>query len=308
MKKTLFFLAALYITVVSCTKEKTDYEAEKENNFPEHLVFKEALVFDSEGYTISIETLNGAFYTGYNEFRLKIVDSKTRAGANHASVNFLPIWTLSDGSNKSCPHRYNLTYVTEGNYFSGYTVFSQESNPSGEWNIYLSIKMESQVQTIKKHIAVEKQINKNLNMTTFIGKDNMQYYIALIAPQKPKAGENTLVAGVYRYNPPSNKPTDNFPDPTQFSFSEMHDYTLVLDPRMPEASMGNHSSPNNKDLLQRADGLYQGVVNYTMTGNWTLNLIMLNEKGQILKGTVVPPDFTPGKEGIKSELHIDIVF
>jgi hypothetical protein len=77
---------------------------------------------------------------------------------------------------------------------------------------------------------------------------------------------------------------------------------------MPEPSMGNHSSINNKDLTQQNDGLYHGVVNYTMTGNWTLNFIMLNQNGKILKGTEVPTDFTPGVEGVKSELYIDILF
>lgn len=45
-----------------------------------------------------------------------------------------------------------------------------------------------------------------------------------------------------------------------------------------------------------------------MTGNLTLNFIMMNYKGRILKGTKVPADFTPGVEGVKSELHIDILF
>ena len=77
---------------------------------------------------------------------------------------------------------------------------------------------------------------------------------------------------------------------------------------MPEPSMGNHSSPNNKDLVQGDDGFYHGVVNYTMTGNWTLNFIFMNQNGKILKGTEVPKDFTPGVECKKSELFIDILF
>jgi hypothetical protein len=35
MKKVLFFLAVLCICTVSCTKEKTDYEAELETSIPE---------------------------------------------------------------------------------------------------------------------------------------------------------------------------------------------------------------------------------------------------------------------------------
>jgi len=77
---------------------------------------------------------------------------------------------------------------------------------------------------------------------------------------------------------------------------------------MPEPSMGNHTSPNNVDLTRHDDGLYYGVVNYTMTGNWTLNFILVNQNGFIVKGTEVPTTFTPGVQGVKSELFIDILF
>src|SRR5690606_20838826 len=122
------------------------------------------------------------------------------------------------------------------------------------------------------------------------------------APEKPLVGENELVAGIYKFNAPTSSPFRDFPDPSQFSYTEVNGYTLQLDPRMPEPSMGNHSSPNNEDLTQQSDGLYHGVVNYTMTGNWTLNFIMRDSNGRILKGTEVPTDFTPGKAGVKSEL------
>jgi len=72
--------------------------------------------------------------------------------------------------------------------------------------------------------------------------------------------------------------------------------------------MGNHSSPNNQDLTQQSDGLYHGVVNYTMTGNWTLNFILQDESGQTIKGTEVSTEFTPGIDGEKGELYIDILF
>src|SRR5690606_20338306 len=109
---------------------------------------------------------------------------------------------------------------------------------------------------IKAAIAVDTQINKNLNMTAFTGNDGREYVIALVSPQQPKVSENELIAGIYRYDPPT-KPAGPFPDPSQFSYTEVTGFTLQIDPRMPEPSMGNHSSPNNKNLMQREDGLYQ---------------------------------------------------
>jgi len=95
-------------------------------------------------------------------------------------------------------------------------------------------------------------------MTTFIGNDGEQYFIALLAPQKPKVAENELIAGIYKYNQPTETESILL-NSAQFSYSEVKNCTLFLDPRMPEPSMGNHSSPNNVNLTQHANGLYYGV-------------------------------------------------
>ncbi len=304
----IFFLAAVCLAVASCTKEKTDYEAEIDTIVTEHNEFKEAAAINSEGYKISIEALDGTFFKGYNEIRLKITNTEANEDVNASAATFLPMMTHADGSRISCPHRYDLEYQRDGKYFSGYSVFTSESNASRSWELYISFTIAGRTYTVKQTISVQEQTNKNLNMTAFTGKDNEQYFIALVSPQKPKIAENKLVVGIYRFNKPSDLPSGNFPDPSHFSYTEVSGYTLQVDPRMPEPSMGNHSSPNNKDLTQQSEGLYHGIVNYTMTGNWTLNFIMLNQDGQILKGTKVPGDFTPGVEGAKSELYIDILF
>ncbi|MEG1026320.1 MAG: hypothetical protein RSF34_17745 [Flavobacterium sp.] len=303
----LLSAAFLFAAATSCTLDKTDYEAEISTEVTEYYEFKEAVAINSGSYKISIEALNGTFYKGYNEIRLKVTNTQTNESLKNIAVSFLPIKTNSDGNKISCPHQYNLTYQNDKNYYSGYSVFTAESNPSSEWQLYIKFTDSAEKISINTTIQVKQQSNKNLNMTSFVGSDNSEYIIALIAPQKPKVAENELVTGIYRYVEPTN-PIGNFPDPSQFIFEEVSGYILQLDPRMPEPSMGNHSSPNNRDLVQLNDKFYRGIVNYTMTGNWTLNFIMLNENSKIIKGTEVSKDFTPGVEGTKSELFIDILF
>lgn len=308
MKKILLFLTAVCFSVVSCTKDKTDYQSEIDTIIPEYEEFKEVAAIPSDGYMIHIETLNGTCYKGYNEVRLKVSDTRTHEKVHVSAATFLPIMTDRDGNNFSCPHRYDLVYKAEDEYFSGYAVFTTESKSGDNWKLYVSFAIDGKRHTVKKDILVREQVNKNLNMTAFTGKDNEQYVIALVSPQRPKVAENKLVAGIFKFNTPTAPPSGDFPDPSQFSYREAEGYTLALDPRMPEPSMGNHSSPNNKNLTQQSDGFYHGSVNYTMTGNWTLNFIMLNQAGRILKGTEVSKDFTPGVEGAKSELHLNILF
>lgn len=307
MKSFNILVIAFFFAITSCTIDKTDYEAEIGSQVPEYYEFKEAVSFTSGNYKISIDALNGTFYNGYNELHLNVTNTQTNQNVSISEVTFLPIMTNADGSKSSCPHEYNTVYDATNKYYPGYSVFTGESTTTASWKLYVSFIADNQKHEVNEDVSVEKQSNKNLNMTAFTGNDGEQYFIALVAPQKPTVSENKLVAGIYKYNKPTI-PAGTFPDPGQFSYSEVTGFTLKLDPRMPEPSMGNHSSPNNKDLTQQNDGLYHGVVNYTMTGNWTLNLIMMNQNGLILKGTVVPTDFTPGVEGVKSELHIDTLF
>lgn len=300
-------MAAILIAVTSCTLDKTDYEAEISTIVTEHFDFEEAITMAEGNYEISIEALNGTFYKGYNDIRLNITNTQTSETLNSSEITFLPLVSNYTGNNTSCPHQYNLEYNATDDYYAGYTVFTTESNDSENWELYISFSDAGQTHTVIQDIIVEEQTNMNLNMTAFTGNDGEQYFIALVAPQKPKIAENELVAGIYKYNQPTND-AGTFPDPSQFSYSEVSDHTLLLDPRMPEPSMGNHSSPNNEDLTQQDDGLYYGVVNYTMTGNWTLNFRMQNQNGDIIKGTEVSTEFTPGIEGERGELHIDILF
>ncbi|MDR2122634.1 MAG: FixH family protein [Flavobacteriaceae bacterium] len=306
MKVFNSLLLLLLFSVSSCTLDKTDYEAEIDTVVPVYGEFKETTVLNNGQYKISIGTLNGTFYRGYNELRIKIFNTQSNSEISNADLTFLPIKVNNEGNHSSCPHLYKLEYNTNEKYYSGYAVFTEESNPIN-WSLYINAKINDQNYSFNKDVEVKEQNNKNLNMTSFVGKDGQQYYIALISPQKPKVSKNDLVAGIYKYNEPTS-PEGTFPDPNQFSYSQVTGYTLALDPRMPEPSMGNHSSPNNVDLTQRSDGLYQGIVNYTMTGNWTLNFILYDQNGLIIKGTEVPTDFTPGVEGVKGELHIDILF
>lgn len=307
MKKVFIVLAALLFAVTSCTLDKTDYGSEIDAVVTEHFDFKETFAVTKDGYQIKIETLNGTLYKGYNEIRLTIINTNTNENVDNAAVTFLPISTNATNTTSSCPHQYNLEYNVTENFYKGYVVFTSISATAESWELYLTFTTEGVTHAVNQPILVEEQSNKNLNMTSFTGTDGGLYFIALVAPQKPKIAENQLVAGIYKYNQPEQE-AGNFPDASQFSFSKVDGYTLALDPRMPEPSMGNHSSINNQDLTQQVDGLYYGIVNYTMTGNWTLNFILKNKNGLIIKGTEVSNAFTPGIEGTRSELYIDILF
>lgn len=67
--------------------------------------------------------------------------------------------------------------------------------------------------------------------------------------------------------------------------------------------MGNHSSPNNKDLKYNSlIGFYEGKLSMTMTGYWKLNLQLINQNGEVLKGEKVT------EEHPESSLYFELEF
>lgn len=304
--KSFFYLVAIVFFATACTIEKTDYQSEINTEVPSEVKFEPIQEFSQLGYNIRIETLNGKLYKGYNQVRVKITNSLTNESADIAQVELLPILKLSATEWSTCPATHFLKFNSIENYHEGYIVFTTNSE-SEEWEIDWRLTIADKLIHFRSSVLIEEQTNKNLNMVSFTGYDGVNYIIALIAPMKPKVAENELVACIYKQNNLLVKTEEELYN-LKNSYTTADNYKLLLDPRMPEASMGNHSSPNNKDLLQASNHLYYGVVNYTMTGNWTLNFILENSQGRIVKGTIIPADFTPGVEGIKSDLHLDILF
>ena len=128
MKKYIFFIIILCLTITSCTLDKTDYEAEISTEVTEYYEFTEAITISTANYEVSIETLNATFFKGYNEIHLKILDTQTNENLESLPVTFLPILTDANGNLSSCPHLYNLEYNEEEAYFQGYVVFTSESD------------------------------------------------------------------------------------------------------------------------------------------------------------------------------------
>ncbi len=304
--KSFYYFVAIALFATACTIEKTDYESEITTEVPKEMRFEEVLQTNHSGYVISIESINAKLHKGYNELRVKIQNTHTSKEVEGAQVEMLPLLQTKEGNTTTCPATTSLPYLVTKKYYEGHVVFTQESNEN-QWSLLFRIAIGTQEIIFQSNVKVETQPNKNLNITTFMGYDEVEYIIALVAPITPKVAENELVACIYKKNNLFTVTTNNY-NPLFDAYSTADNCKLLLDPRMPEPSMGNHSSPNNKDLLQAANKFYYGVVNYTMTGNWTLNFILENNYGRIVKGTQVPTDFTPGVEGVKSELYIDILF
>lgn len=307
MKLLKYIIVFFSIGILSsCTIEKTNFEEELINN-NEFLTFEEVSFLDIPPYRVSIRTLGGEFKKGYNEVKLSIKEKTSGEKIKFSEVYFIPSVLNDKKVLGTSPHLDELQYSAEDETYNGYVIFTELSSNSIDWKLVIRLYKGEEVFSNYVFLEVKEQHNKNLNMVSFTANDNKEYVLALVSPTQPKVAENPLTAGLFIKNKPT-RTESNTSDSERFFYSLVQNHKLLLDPRMPEPSMGNHSSPNNKDLIQGKDGLYHGMVNYTMTGNWTLNFMLLNEAEELLKGTEVPDAFTPGVEGERSELYLDILF
>ena len=300
------WLLVFAAVLLSCTRDKTDYEALRQTTQPTSTAYAEVAHWTLGTYTVSLHALGGTLKKGYNAVHYYLTDKNGMPVApdQQFGLTQIPVKLLPDQTFRSSPHQYELLPVPAGGFWSGFLILD-DATPG--WKIALTLQSGGEVWRELFPIMVHAQENANLSMTTTVAKDGRRYMLALVSPQKPVVGENPLIMALYRAPQTSAAPTV-FPVEKDLAWEVPQQYVIKLDPRMPDASMGNHSSPNNQDLQHGSDGFYHGIVNYTMTGDWTLNLMLQNAQQQIIAGTPVSPQFTPGVPGSKSELHLDIRF
>ena len=95
---------------------------------------------------------------------------------------------------------------------------------------------------------------------------NATYFISLIQPANPKVGENDFEILINRKASMIDWPYEPY-------------LTVEFEPYMPAM---NHGSPNNVNPSHIGAGHYKGLVNFTMTGWWQLNMVIKDGEGSIL--------------------------
>ena len=154
--------------------------------------------------------------------------------------------------------------------YKGFIIFSMAGDSSNYWEITFNYVINGQAKSLTKKIQVLQSANGLKKLQVFTGADEGHYILAFVNPQNPEVALNDFEALLYK-------------------MVDMHTYRVVenfkvaIDPRMP--SMGNHSSPNNQDLVYNANSkMYEGKLSLTMTGYWKINMKLFNEAGIVLKG------------------------
>ncbi|MEX2350571.1 MAG: hypothetical protein WD554_06800 [Flavobacteriaceae bacterium] len=260
MKLFKFFSLLAIALLFSCSSD--DDNIDNSINETEDLTLVKNI--ENNQHTLSVFTENGLFQLGYNKIYFQIKDGENFV--DNAQVSWKPIMHMTDMSH-SCPYSIISRKPNTETLYEGYIVFQMPGNDLEHWELTFNYTINGEDFTVSENISVPPSDKKRVNV--FMGSDDVRYIVALIEPTDPQVAVNDMTAGVFKME-------------NMMNFPVVDNYTLKIDPRMP--SMGNHSSPNNVNLMQEAQDLYHGKLSLTMTGYWKINLQLLNAQNEVLKG------------------------
>jgi len=281
MKNLKYFLILfLFPFIFSCS---SDDDANPVNE-DELIGLVKIQELSNDAHIVELYSKNGILEQGYNVISLRIKDKNSGNYLTDVSLSWNPVMYMSDMQH-ACPKSALVKTVDKQTLYNGYVVFQMPSNDMEYWKLTIDYSVDGNDYSVFGNIQVH-EFDKQ-RVASFSGTDGKHYVLALIEPSTPKVAVNDMVVGLFEME-----------NMTQFSIVD--DYSIKIDPRMP--SMGNHGSPNNENLTQQSNGFYHGKLSLTMTGYWKINLQLLNDENQVLKGEEVTD------ENESSSLYLEVEF
>ncbi|MDT0295120.1 hypothetical protein ACFQ3R_04735 [Mesonia ostreae] len=281
--KYIFNILILSIFFGSCSSDDDEITAVETNPVEDLNLLYE---ISAEGHTLQMYSEKEQLEVGYNEISILIKDLETNQYVTNASPTWMPMMNMETMSH-SAPHTL-LNNSEENSVYKAYIVFQMPNNDSERWELKLDYTFKEQVLEKIIDLDVVSPIDGLKKTQVFTGSDETRYIMAYVNPKKFQVAQNEFEMVLYKME-------------NMNTFPVVEDYKITLDPRMP--SMGNHSSPNNQDLTYNiATQKYEGVLSLTMTGYWKINLKLLNENDEVLKGEEVTE--TQSESSLYMELEL----
>jgi len=281
--KYIFIIFILSISFTSCSSDDDESTPVEVNPVEDLNLLHE---ISAEGHSLQIYSEKQYLDVGYNEISIRIKDLETRQYVTNASPTWMPMMNMETMSH-SAPHTM-LDNAEENSVYKAYIVFQMPNNDSETWELKLDYTFKD--QALEETIALEviSPVNGLKKTQVFTGSDDTRYILAYINPKKFQVALNDFEMVLYKME-------------DRLTFPVVKDYKITMDPRMP--GMGNHSSPNNQDLTYNAaTQKYEGLLSLTMTGYWKINLKLLNENDEVLKGEEVT------ETQLESSLYMELEF
>jgi len=262
MMKRLF-LFILPIALISMFTQCDKTEDKEDDPIDDPIVSDQILIGEeyAAGSGLKVEFYALAdLFPGYNQVFFTVKDSASGDVVEADEFMMMPLMEMTQMTH-SCPIEAPI-YNSETKQYEGAIVFVM-SSMGGTWSV--SVTLNSLGVAVFLPTVTDLDEPKSYSFPSMVDS-TQKYFVSLIEPSEPKVGENDFEILINHRETPMSWPA-------------VEDLTVIIEPEMPD--MG-HGSPNNIDPTHTADGHYDGVVNFTMTGWWSVNLTILNAEGDTI--------------------------
>lgn len=187
---------------------------------------------------------------GYNRLAVDLRDAEAGTALD-GTVVVTPMMhmAMADGSTMS----HSAPTLAESASVDGRAAAEVVFIMSGTWELDVAFVVDGRqgAVTLPLEVAPGSRVQA-------ITDGDERLFVTLVEPRQPRVGMNDAVLAVHRRE-------------TMMSFPGVADLTAHVEPGMP--SMG-HGSPGNVDPVAAGDGLYRGALNFTMTGDWRVEVAL----------------------------------
>ncbi|MBL8936867.1 MAG: FixH family protein [Archangium sp.] len=168
------------------------------------------------------------------------------APVTDATVTLQPLMTMPTKSH-ACPVVGEVVHEGNGVY-RGQLVFQMPSADMGTWSLSAKV-LRGGAESKLTFDALA--VGDSGLARSFVASD-VKYVMSVSYPEALKVGLNPVVVTLHRMQ-------------DMMTFPAFDDATLEMVPEMPAHG---HGSSNNVAPVLKAPGRYEGVVNYSMLGDW----------------------------------------
>lgn len=217
-----------------------------------------------DGVTISLFS-DKELETGTNDLYWKVEEGNSNV--NVKSFSIMPMMDMGQMQH-STPHTSPIAFEENDSYYHSMAVFIMPSGEMGSWDISFEIETQNG-QMITGSMSV---IIASSWKLTSVRKDDKVYFISWMSPQKPISGNNDLKFMLHTRE-------------TMMSFPAVSDANLIIYPYMDMGGGAGHSTDFTAPEAM-GDGIYEGDINYSMSGTWTTSVKIVTAQNDTLPEVV----------------------
>jgi hypothetical protein len=203
------------------------------------------------------------FFVGYNNLVVVLYDSlNLKEKLIDAHIHFMPLMTMGMGAlsmQQSCPME-DPEETAINNVFPASISFIMPSDTANSWKLSVMVhnhKINKEGEA-DFDISVDNPLTPVLSVFPSQSADHSLLVLSLIQPIVPKAGINVIEFTIYHTTDLMYFPPDN-------------SYTIEIKPEIPTTGI---ESSDNVNPVNTSLGHYMGKVNFTMKGEWHVNVLL----------------------------------